>query len=115
MATPDTPVPSALTAAQAVALVLLRDGFTERSITRRTGIPGDLLYWLAATQGVTGRHGTVEGHRCHGAADTDPCDECSLAEAREQARTRARHRRTVGSLPRPLRRQAGARRQRATR
>ncbi|AVH61830.1 MULTISPECIES: RNA polymerase sigma factor [Streptomyces] len=104
-----------LTASQAVALVLLRDGLTERSITQRTGIVGDTLYRLAAAHGITALHGTVEGHRCHEAAGTEPCDGCSLADARDQARTRARHRRSVSSLPRALRRQATGRRRRATR
>lgn len=117
MATPDA-MPATfppLTAGQAVALILLRDGFTERSITQRTGIVGDTLYRVAATHGITAPHGTVEGHRCHEAADTEPCDGCSLADARDQARTRARHRRPVSSLPRALRRQATGRRRRATR
>lgn len=117
MATPDA-MPATLpplTAGQAVALVLLRDGLTERSITQRTGVVGDTLYRLAAAHGITAPHGTVEGHRCHEAAGTEPCDGCSLADARDQARTRARHRRSVSSLPRALRRQATGRRRRATR
>ncbi|MGX1025432.1 sigma-70 family RNA polymerase sigma factor [Streptomyces sp. SAI-097] len=114
MATPHA-APSTLTTAQAVALVLLRDGFTERSITQRTGVPGDPLYRLAAAHGITAPHGTVEGHRCHEVAGTEPCDGCSLADARDQARTRARRRRTVSSLPRPLRRQATGRRRRTAR
>lgn len=61
--------PATLTADQAVALVLLRDGFSERSITQRTGIPGDTLYRLAAAHAITAPHGTVEGHRCREAAD----------------------------------------------
>ncbi|MFC7830790.1 RNA polymerase sigma factor [Streptomyces sp. NPDC057375] len=112
---PADATPSALTTAQAVALVLLRDGFTERSITQRTGVPGDLLFRLAAAHGITAPHGTVEGHRCHEAANAEPCDGCSLADARDQARTRARHRRTVNSLPRPVRRQTTGRRKRAAR
>ncbi|WP_331720270.1 sigma-70 family RNA polymerase sigma factor (plasmid) [Streptomyces sp. NBC_00289] len=104
-----------LTASQAVALVLLREGYRERSITQRTDIADDTLYRLAAAHGITAPHGTVEGHRCHEAAGTEPCDGCSLADAREQARTRARHRRSVSSLPRALRRQATGRRRRATR
>ncbi|MGW7820153.1 RNA polymerase sigma factor [Streptomyces puniciscabiei] len=108
-------MPDTLAAGQAVALVLLRDGLSERSITQRTGVPGDDLYRLAATHGITAPHGTVEGHRCHEAASTEPCDGCSLADARNQARTRARHRRSISSLPRALRRQATGRRRRATR
>ncbi|MGK3110576.1 RNA polymerase sigma factor [Streptomyces sp. WAC05858] len=70
MATPDKPATLApLTVDQAVALVLLRDGFSERSITQRTGIPRDALYRLAAAYAITAPHGTVEGHRCHEAAD----------------------------------------------
>ncbi|MFE7077255.1 sigma-70 family RNA polymerase sigma factor [Streptomyces sp. NPDC057620] len=103
-----------LTAGQAVALVLLRDGSSERSITQRTGIFGDTLYRLAAAHGIHARHGTVEGHRCHEAAGTEPCDKCTLADGRDQARARARHRKSVNSLPRTLRRQATGRR-RATR
>ncbi|GAA2523457.1 sigma-70 family RNA polymerase sigma factor [Streptomyces longisporus] len=94
-----------LTASQAVALVLLRDGLTERSITHRTSIGGDTLYRLAAAHGITAPHGTVEGHRCHEAASTDPCDGCSLADSREQARALARQRKTITSLPYALRRQ----------
>ncbi|MEU8480344.1 sigma-70 family RNA polymerase sigma factor [Streptomyces hygroscopicus] len=70
MTTPDKPATLApLTTDQAVALVLLRDGFSERSITQRTGIPRDTLYRLAAAYAITAPHGTVEGHRCHAAAD----------------------------------------------
>lgn len=108
MATPDA-MPATLpplTDDQAVALVLLRDGFSERSITQRTGIASDTLYRLAAAHGITAPHGSMEGHRCHEAAGTDPCDGCSLAAARNQARALARHRRSVGSLPRALRQQA---------
>ncbi|WP_460074096.1 sigma-70 family RNA polymerase sigma factor [Streptomyces sp. YKOK-I1] len=97
----------ALTADQAVALVLLRDGYCERSIIQRTGIDGDTLYELAAAHDISAPHGTVEGHRCHEAADTEPCDECSLADGRDQARALARHRKSVTSLPRALQRQVG--------
>ncbi|MFC4506146.1 MULTISPECIES: RNA polymerase sigma factor [Streptomyces] len=110
MATPDATVTlSPLTAGQAVALVLLRDGFSERSITQRTGVTADTLYPLAATHGITAPHGTVEGHRCHEGAGTEPCDGCSLADGRDQARARARHRKSLGSLPRALQRQAASR------
>ncbi|MFF3488718.1 RNA polymerase sigma factor [Streptomyces sp. NPDC002701] len=104
-----------LTAGQAVALVLLRDGSSERSITQRTGISGDTLYRLAAGHDISGPHGTVEGHRCHEAAGTEPCDECTLADGRNQARARARHRKSINSLPRTMRRQVTGRRRRATR
>jgi RNA polymerase sigma-70 factor (ECF subfamily) len=104
-----------LTAAQAVALVLLREGYRERSITQRTGIPGDTLYRLAAAHHITAPHGTVEGHRCHEVTGTEPCDGCSLADGRDQARALARHRKSLGSLPRTLRRQATGRRKKATR
>ncbi|MGV9342885.1 sigma-70 family RNA polymerase sigma factor [Streptomyces sp. NPDC003688] len=104
-----------LTVGQAVALVLLRDGYRERSITQRTGISGDTLYPLAAAHGITAPHGTVEGHRCHEAAGTEPCDRCSLADGRDQARALARHRRSVSSLPRALHRQATGRRKKAAR
>ncbi|MGW1620540.1 sigma-70 family RNA polymerase sigma factor [Streptomyces sp. NPDC002172] len=110
MATPDATVTlSPLTASQAVALVLLREGYRERSITQRTGVTADTLYPLAATHGITAPHGTVEGHRCHEAAGTEPCDGCSLADGRDQARARARHRKSLGSLPRSLQRQATGR------
>lgn len=116
MATDAMPAPlTPLTAGQAVALVLLRDGLSERSITQRTGVTGDTLYRLAAAHGITAPHGTVEGHRCHEAAGTEPCDGCSLADGRDQARARARHRKSLGSLPRTLRRQATGRRKKATR
>ncbi|MET8411083.1 hypothetical protein ABZV34_23775 [Streptomyces sp. NPDC005195] len=114
MATPDTQ-DSTLTAAQAVALVLLRDGSTERSITKRTGTSGDDLYQLAAAHGITAPHATVEGHRCHEAAGSEPCDGCSLAAARAQARTLARQRRSVSSLPHASRRQTTRRKRTATR
>lgn len=112
MATPA--IPTLLTAGQAVALGLLRDGFSEGSITYRTGVPGEALYRLAAAHHITAPHGTVEGHRCHEAAGTDPCDGCSLADGRDQARARARHRKSIGSLPRSLRRQAAGRTGRRT-
>ncbi|QIB49519.1 RNA polymerase sigma factor [Streptomyces aureoverticillatus] len=115
MATDAMPALTPLTAGQAVALVLLREGYRERSITQRTGVPADTLYRLAAAHGITAPHGTVEGHRCHEAAGTEPCDGCSLADGRDQARALARHRKSVGSLPRTLRRQATGRRRRATR
>ncbi|MGP3777071.1 hypothetical protein ACTWJ8_40185 (plasmid) [Streptomyces sp. SDT5-1] len=107
--------PALLTASEAVALVLLRDGHSERAITQRTDVPAATLYPLAATHGITAPHGTVEGHRCHEAAATEPCSECSLACGRDQARALARHRKSVGSLPRTLRRQATGRRRKATR
>ncbi|MFE9770015.1 sigma-70 family RNA polymerase sigma factor [Streptomyces sp. NPDC005808] len=114
MATPAIPtVPAALTAGQAVALVLLRDGCSERSITQRTDVPGGTLYQLAAAHHISAPHGTVEGHRCHEAAGTEPCHECGLAAGRDQARALARHRKSLGSLPRVLRRQATARRKAA--
>lgn len=97
--------PAPLTAGQALALVLLRDGLTEGSIRLRTGTRGDDLYRLAAAHGITAPHSTVEGHRCHEAAGTEPCDGCSLAAARDQARALARHRRSVSSLPPAARRQ----------
>jgi RNA polymerase sigma-70 factor (ECF subfamily) len=70
MATPDAmPVTlPPLTAGQAVALVLLREGYRERSITQRTGVLREDLYRLAAAHHITAPHGTVEGHRCHEAA-----------------------------------------------
>lgn len=111
MATPDA-MPATLTpltADQAVALVLLRDGLSERSITQRTGVTSEALYRLAAAHHITAPHGTVEGHRCHEAAGTDPCDGCGLADSRDQARARARHRKSLSSLPRALRRQATSR------
>ncbi|MGW0647348.1 hypothetical protein ACWD4T_00845 [Streptomyces umbrinus] len=107
MATSAMPAP--LMADQAVALVLLREGFRERSITQRTGIPADTLYQLAAAHHISAPHGTVESHRCHEASGTEPCDACSLADSRDQARKRARHRKSIGSLPRALQRQATSR------
>lgn len=104
MATPVIPSPQlALTAEQAVALVLLRDGYTRRTISARTGIiPGD-LYNLAALHGISAPHGTVEGYHCHEARGEDPCTACTHADGRAQARQYAQRRRTIGALPRSLR------------
>ncbi|MEU9413562.1 hypothetical protein AB0E08_48830 [Streptomyces sp. NPDC048281] len=107
MATSVLPHPKpSLNASQAVALILLRDGYTERTIAARTGTEPTALYQLAAQHDITAPHGTVEGHNCHQAAGTEPCDECNLADARNQARTLARHRKSLTSLPRALQRQA---------
>ncbi|MFK0112535.1 RNA polymerase sigma factor [Streptomyces sp. NPDC091217] len=111
VAIPDTmltPVTS-LTAEQAVALVLLREGYRERSISHRTGIGSDTLYTLAAVHSISAPHGTVEGNRCHEAAGSEPCDACSLAASVDQARALARHRKSVASLPRALHRQTAGR------
>ncbi|MEV6841072.1 hypothetical protein AB0N17_42465 [Streptomyces sp. NPDC051133] len=93
----------ALTAAQAVALTLLRDGFTQRTITTRTGIEPSDLYRLAALHGITAPHGTVEGHNCHEARGEEPCTSCAHAHGRAHAREHAQRRRTLGALPRALR------------
>ncbi|MFD5814732.1 hypothetical protein [Streptomyces sp. NPDC127038] len=80
---------------QAVALTLLRDGYTERSIRTRTGIRSIELYPLAAAHGFSAPHGTPEGAACHQAAGDDGCTACDLVQAREDARTRAKQRRTL--------------------
>lgn len=93
----------ALTVAQAVALTLLRDGYTQRTITARTGTEPTDLYRLAALHDITAPHGTVEGHNCHEARDEDPCTKCTHAHGRAHAREHAQRRRTIGALPRALR------------
>lgn len=104
MATPAiTNTPLALTASEAVALTLLRDGYRERGIRTRTGLtPGD-LYRLAAVHDITASHGTVEGHGCHEARGEDPCWECETAHGRAQARALAQQRRTAPTLTHPRR------------
>ncbi|TLS45732.1 hypothetical protein FE633_13270 [Streptomyces montanus] len=104
MATPLIPSPRpTLTAAQAVALTLLRDGYTQRTITARTGVEPDDLYRLAMLHDITAPHGTVEGHHCHEARQEDPCTKCTHAFGRVHARQHARHRRTLAAVPRSLR------------
>ncbi|MDX2576795.1 hypothetical protein PV332_15090 [Streptomyces scabiei] len=93
----------ALTASQAVALTLLRDGYTQRTIAVRTGTDPNDLYRLAALHGITAPHGTVEGHNCHEARGEEPCTSCAHAHGRAHAREHAQRRRTLGALPRALR------------
>ncbi|MGW2890586.1 hypothetical protein ACWDDN_35830 [Streptomyces griseoruber] len=93
----------ALTASQAVALTLLRDGYTQRTIAVRTGTDPHDLYRLAALHGITAPHGTVEGHNCHEARGEEPCTSCAHAHGRAHAREHAQRRRTLGALPRALR------------
>ncbi|WP_221355380.1 hypothetical protein [Streptomyces beigongshangae] len=89
-----------LTVGQAVALTLLRDGYTQRTIQTRTGIAPDDLYRLATLHSVTAPHGTVEGHTCHEAAAEEPCGHCELARARADSRARARQRKTIPATAR---------------
>ncbi|MEV5010025.1 hypothetical protein [Streptomyces sp. NPDC055692] len=99
----------ALTASQVVALTLLRDGYTQRTIAVRTGTDPHDLYRLAALHditalhGITAPHGTVEGHNCHEARGEEPCTSCAHAHGRAHAREHAQRRRTLGALPRALR------------
>jgi RNA polymerase sigma-70 factor (ECF subfamily) len=96
MASPATPGQRpALTAAQAVALALLKHGHTQRTIQARTGVTPDALYRLAAAWDITAPCGTVEGHACHTARDEDPCVPCTTARGRADARERARQRKTL--------------------
>jgi RNA polymerase sigma-70 factor (ECF subfamily) len=99
MATSVIPRPRpALTAAQAVALTMLRDGYTQRTITIRTGTEPTDLYRLAALHDISAPHGTVEGHNCHEARDDEPCTGCTHAHGRAHAREHAQRRRTIGAL-----------------
>lgn len=91
--------PPALTAAEAVALSLLRDGYAARTIHTRTGTGPEALYRLAAAWGVTAPCGTVEGHDCHTARGEDPCWGCDTAHGRTQARALAAQRRRI--IPSP--------------
>ncbi|MFI6881134.1 hypothetical protein ACIBL6_47590 [Streptomyces sp. NPDC050400] len=84
-----------LTAQEAVALTLLRDGYTQRTIYTRTGVTGEDLFPLAAVHGITAPHGTADGARCHEAADEEPCADCDTALVHADARARARQRRTL--------------------
>jgi 7-cyano-7-deazaguanine synthase in queuosine biosynthesis len=90
--------PPALTAGQAVALTLLRDGYTERTITTRTDVTPHDLYRLAALHGITAECGTVEGHACHQARGEDPCGRCERARGRADARALARQRKSTAAL-----------------
>lgn len=87
--------PPALTAGQAVALTLLRDGYTERTIQARTDVAPSDLYRLAALHDITAPHGTIEGHGCHRAQGEDPCGPCETARGRANARALARQRKNV--------------------
>ncbi|MEV5432764.1 hypothetical protein [Streptomyces sp. NPDC052701] len=104
----------ALTAGQAVALTLLRDGYTQRTIQTRTGVAPGELYPLAAVHGITAPHGTSEGHACHEARGEDPCGPCETAQARAESRARARQRKTIPPALR-ARLLTGARRKAVTR
>jgi hypothetical protein len=95
MATPANPDRPALTAAQAVALALLKHGYTQKTIQARTDIAPDTLYVLAAAWDITAPCGTVEGHACHTAREEDPCGPCATARGRADARDRARQRKTL--------------------
>ncbi|MET9497449.1 hypothetical protein [Streptomyces sp. NPDC006552] len=114
MATSAITGPSALTAGEAVALTLLRDGYTQRTIHTRTDIDLGALYRLAARHNVTAPHGTCEGHDCYEARGEDPCRPCELARARTTARALARQRRTIPAALR-TRLTASARRRAVTR
>ncbi|MGC2997136.1 hypothetical protein ACPF8X_01695 [Streptomyces sp. G35A] len=104
----------ALTVGQAVALTLLRDGYTQRAIRTRTDVAPDELYPLAALCGITAPHGTSEGHACHEARGEDSCGPCETAQARADARARARQRKTIPPALR-ARLLTGARRKAVTR
>jgi RNA polymerase sigma-70 factor (ECF subfamily) len=105
--------PPRLTASAAVALTLLRDGYSERAIHRRTGITPEVLYPLAAAHHVTAPCSTVEGARCHLARSEDTCTSCQSAlgrvnaralarQRRQEAHLKAKHTRTRPSRPRPV-------------
>lgn len=85
----------ALTVGQAVALTLLRDGYTQRAIRTRTDVAPDELYRLAAVHRITAPHGTCEGHACHEARGEDPCGPCETAQARADSRARAQQRKKI--------------------
>ena len=91
-------LPPRLTASAAVALTLLRDGYSERAIDRRTGITPEVLYPLAAAHHVTAPCSTVEGARCHLARSEDTCTSCQTALGRVNARALARQRRQEARL-----------------
>ncbi len=84
--------PPPITASQAVALSLLRHGFTERSIQMRTDVAPANLYRLAVLHDITAPHGTIEGYGCHEARGEDACLGCETAHGRAQARDLARQR-----------------------
>lgn len=100
-----SPSRSPLTLPQAVALSLLRDGYTAHSIKRRTGTDTPLLYTLAVQHGIQAPHGTLEGGAIHDARGEERCEPCEKVAARQQAREYARHRTTLASLP-PSRRRS---------
>jgi hypothetical protein len=111
MATPATPGPRpALTAAQAVALALLKCGYTQRTIQARTDVGPDTLYALAAAWDITAPCGSIEGHACHTARGEDPCGPCTAARGRADARELARQRKTVPAAVRRTRFTASRRR-----
>ncbi|MER6408883.1 hypothetical protein ABT269_36570 [Streptomyces viridosporus] len=85
----------ALTVGQAVALTLLRNGYTQRAIQARTDVAPDDLYRLAAAHHIAAPHGTCEGHACHEARGEDPCGPCETAQARADARARAQQRKKI--------------------
>ncbi|TLQ38740.1 hypothetical protein [Streptomyces marianii] len=105
--------PPALTVGQAVALTLLRDGYTQRTIQARTDVTPDDLYRLAALHDITAPHGTTEGHDCHEARGEDPCGPCEIARARADSRARARQRKTIPAAMLRGRLAAGTTRRRA--
>lgn len=114
MATPAiTGQPPALTVGQAVALTLLRDGYTQRTMQARTNVTPDDLYRLAALHDITAPHGTTEGHDCHEARGEDPCEPCEMARARADSRARARQRKAIPAAVLRARIAAGTTRRRA--
>ncbi|WP_326581728.1 hypothetical protein OIE69_43970 (plasmid) [Actinacidiphila glaucinigra] len=78
-----------LSAAQAVALTLLRDGSPAATIQRRTGIALQGLYPLAVAWQITAPCGTVEGAECHIARGEDTCKPCQRVKGKADAQARA--------------------------
>lgn len=109
MAIPAAPTsPPTLTAAEALALDLMADGFSADDIRLRTEVAPDDLYRLAALHDVPSPHSTIEGFGCHRARREQPCETCAPLEARFEAQVRARQR--IAAAERTLGRQCRGRR-----
>jgi hypothetical protein len=75
-----------LDATTGVALTLLRDGFSEAAIVRRTGVATDALYEAAVALNIRPAHGTAERALVDQAAGEVPCTDCQKALGSRQSR-----------------------------
>ncbi|WP_199552648.1 hypothetical protein [Streptomyces sp. N35] len=92
---PHSTAPGRLTAQQAFALTLLRDGHAPRWIKQYTGVAPGILIQRALEYDIAAPHGTLAAVLLHDAADEEQCGACEKVRASTQARALAAQRRKI--------------------